>query len=76
MATEYKQWRVSPVRFGGKDNEPYTDEQIVEMVRQQKETEQWYTLEHWRKKGEPQEQVEFTINGQQVTIYNFNSEEL
>lgn len=73
-ATEYKQWRVSPVRFGGKDNEPYTAEQIIEMVRQQKEAEQWYTLEHWRKKGVSQEQIEFTINGQQVSVYNFSEE--
>lgn len=73
-ATEYKFWRVSPVRFGGQDNEPYTDDQILEMLRQQKEAEEWYTIEHWRKKGVPQEQVEFSINGQQVTIYNFNSE--
>lgn len=73
-AAEYKQWRVSPIKFGGKDNKPYTDEQIVEMVRQQKEAEQWFTLEHWRKKGNPQEQVEFLVNEQQITVYNFNSE--
>lgn len=71
---EFSEWRVSPVVFGDEDNVPRTDEEIIEMVRQQKEAQQWYTLEYWRKKGEPQEQVEFVINNQKVTLYNFSAD--
>lgn len=70
----YREWRVSPVVFEGEQNKPRTDEEIVESVRKQHEAKEWYTQEYWRGKGLPSEQLEFTINGRQITLYNFNSE--
>ena len=71
---QYREWRVSPVVFSGEENEPYSDEEIVESVKRQHEAKQWYTTEYWRKKGIPEEQIEFTANGRQITVYNFNKE--
>lgn len=70
----YRKWRVSPVKFEGQDNPPRTDEEIVEFVRKEHEAKQWFTSEYWRKKGTPAEQIEFTINGRKITVYNFNAE--
>jgi len=72
--TEYQQWRTSPVTLRGEKNKPYTDDEIVQMVKRDRESKDWFTTEHWRNKGVPEEQVEFTINGRQVTIYNWSSE--
>ncbi|HSV95153.1 MAG TPA: hypothetical protein VLH94_04265, partial [Spirochaetia bacterium] len=75
-AAEFKQCRAPLIIFGDESNKPYTDEQIIEMVRDQKEAEQWFTFKDWRKKGAPQEQIEFMISSQQVTLYNFNEKTL
>src|SRR3989344_5325823 len=66
--------RSSPVTLRGEKNKPYTDDEIVQMVKRDRESKDWFTTEHWRNKGVPEEQVEFTINGRQVTIYNWSSE--
>lgn len=71
---QFSQWRVSPVVIGGKKNEPYTDDEIIQMVKRDRESKDWFTTEHWRNKGIPEEQIEFAINGRQVTVYNWSSE--
>jgi len=71
---QYQEWRVSPVVFEGQANEPIPDEEIVDSVRKQHESKQWYTQEYWRKKGIPSEQIEFSIDGRQITVYNFNKD--
>lgn len=73
---QYREWRVSPVVFEGQTNEPIPDEEIIDSVRKQHEAKQWYTQEYWRRKGMPSEQVEFAINGRQITVYNFNRDKL
>ena len=71
---QYREWRVSPVRFEGQENPPRTDEEIIEFVKREHEAKQWFTSEYWRKKGVPAEQIEFAINGRSITVYNFNAE--
>ena len=71
---QYREWRVSPVRFEGQDNPPRTDEEIIEFVKREHEAKQWFTSEYWRRKGNPAEQIDFTINGRSITVYNFNAE--
>src|SRR3989338_4674056 len=71
---QYSEWRVSPVTIGGKKNEPYTDEEIIKTVKTDRESKDWFTYEHWRNKGMPAEQIEFAVNGKQVTVYNWNQE--
>ena len=66
------QWRISPVSFAGKSNEPRTDSEIVEMVKDERERKDWFITEHWRKKGLPQEQIEFSVNNRKITVYDFN----
>lgn len=72
--SQYREWRVSPVIFEGKENSPKTDAEIIESVKKEHESKQWYTAEYWRKKGAPAEQIEFTIDGRRITVYNFNAE--
>ena len=71
---QYREWRVSHVRFEGQENPPRTDEEIIEFVKREHEAKQWFTSEYWRKKGAPTEQIEFAINGRSITVYNFNAE--
>jgi len=71
---QYREWRVSPVVFEGQDNLPRTDEEIIEFVKREHESKQWFTDGYWRKKGVPAEQLEFAINGRSITVYNFNAE--
>lgn len=66
------QWRISPVSFVGKSNEPRTDSEIAEMVKDERERKDWFIVEYWRKKGQPNEQIEFYVGGQPITIYNYN----
>lgn len=73
-STQYHPWRVNPVRFGGKENKPRTDEEILEEVRKDREDRDWFTYEYWRDKGIPEEQIEFQINDQQITVYNWNKD--
>lgn len=51
-----------------------TDEEILGMVRKEKEGQEWFMSKYWRNKGMPSEQVEFTINGRQITVYNYAKE--
>lgn len=71
---EYREWRISPISFPGKDNEPRTDAKIIEMIRQEREGRDWFTSEYWRSKGIPQEQIEFQVEGQSITVYNWNKD--
>ncbi len=71
---QYREWRVYPVYFENQENPPRTDEEIIESVKKQHEAKQWYTTEYWLKKGLPAEQIELTINGRSITVYNFNTE--
>lgn len=71
---QYREWRVSPVRVEGQDNPPRTDEEIIEFVKREHEAKQWFTSEYWRRKDNPAEQIDFTINGKPITVYNFNAE--
>lgn len=70
----YREWRVSPVSIKGRENKPRTDEEILEFVRKQHEGKRWYTLEYWREKGLPTEQLELIINDRQITVCNYNRE--
>lgn len=70
----YKQQRVSKIVFAGKNNEPKTDTQILEAVKRQREGTDWFLSEYWRKKGVPQEQVEFQVNEKPISLYNYNQE--
>lgn len=71
---QYRTWRVLPVVSEEQTNEPIPDKEIVDGIRKQHEGKQWYTEEYWRKKGVPSEQIEFAINGRQITVYNFNKD--
>lgn len=55
-------------------NEPRTDQEIIEMIKRERETKDWFISEYWRKKGLPEEQIEFQINGQPITLYNWNKD--
>lgn len=70
----YREWRVSPVSFVGVPNEPRTDQEIIEMIKREREGKDWFTSEYWRGKGLPEEQIEFQMNGQPITVYNWNKD--
>lgn len=72
--TKYMFPRVSPVSVAGKENLPFTDEELVERVRMEEEGQEWFTTPYWRAKGDPTQQIEFTVDGMPVTLYNFNQE--
>src|SRR3989338_6661047 len=69
----YTVWRKRLV-IEGKPKLLKTDEEIVETVKGQRENKDWYTDEYWRSKGKPSEQIEIKINGNKITIYNWNKE--
>ncbi len=72
---QFSERRISPVRVvGGQENEPRSDEAILERVRKDREARDWFTEEYWRVKGEPHEQVEFEIDDKNITLYNWNNE--
>lgn len=68
---KYRQWRVSPIVFDYSDLVPATNEELVERVRKEHENKQWYTIEHWRLKGEPVEQVDFMVGDKTITLYSW-----
>lgn len=72
---EYRQRRV-PLGIGSRGKKPYTDEEILQMVKRDRESKDWFTSEQWRNKGMPAEQIEFALNGRQITVYNYNQEKL
>jgi len=69
---QFQEWRVSPVSFVDEENLQRTDEEIVKMIKKEREGKDWFTSEYWRSKGIPQEQIELQINGRAITIYNYN----
>lgn len=72
---QYKIWRTSPLLMGEGDvNSPKSDLEILDDVKKKNENKHWYTSEEWRGKGMPEEQIEFQINENPITVYNFNSE--
>ncbi|MBI2028690.1 MAG: hypothetical protein HYT07_03735 [Candidatus Levybacteria bacterium] len=71
----YEQWRISPVTIKGQENKPRKDQDIIQMVRKERESKDWFLTEYWRKKGQPNEQVEFTIDNSPITLYNWNEEQ-
>jgi len=68
----YREWRVSPVSLKGVPNEPRTDQEIIEMIKRERESKDWFTSEYWRIKGLPEEQIDFQVNGQAIIVYNWN----
>lgn len=70
---EYSQRRV-PLVIGSRGKKPYTDEEILQMVKRDRESKDWFTSEQWRNKGMPAEQIELALNGRQITVYNYNQE--
>ena len=62
---------IIPRVLGGRRLE---DEEIVELIQREAESRQWFTMEYWRRKGKPVEQIVLTIGDKRVTIYNFNPE--
>lgn len=69
----YSQRRV-PLGIGSRGRKPYTDEEVLQMVIRDKGRKDWFTSEQWRDKGMPAEQIEFFLNGRQITVYNYNQE--
>lgn len=69
---DYREWRISPVVFDGKENQPKSDEEIVESIKKQHEAKEWYTSAYWREKGTPLEQLDITIDGHPIIVYNYN----
>lgn len=45
-----QEWRISPVSIIGQENRPRTDSQILAMIKERREQENWFITEHWRKK--------------------------
>lgn len=58
----------------GKENPFKTDEEILKEVVKEREKTDWFIDKKWREKGQPEEQIEFEINGEKITIYNFCKE--
>lgn len=69
-----QEWRISPVSIVGQENRPRTDSQILAMIKERREQKDWFITEPWRKKGQPIEQIELTINDSPITVYNWNKE--
>jgi hypothetical protein len=70
----YTHRRVSGIRI---DNNPptiFTNERILDIVKEKHESSEWYYAEYWRKKGTPQEQIAFQVGEQKITLYNFSAE--
>lgn len=71
---EFKEWRVSPVSIVGEPNNPRSEEEIVALIKKQKEDGQWYYSEYWREKGVPSEQIDIKIGDSSITVYNWNKD--
>lgn len=71
----YKEERVSRIVFGGKKNKPKTDEELAEVVKRKRESKDWFLSEYWRKKGVPQEQIEFQVGEKPISVYNYSQEQ-
>lgn len=62
------------IKIEGIPNKLSTDEEIIETIKKEREDKDWFTNEYWRNKGLPEEQIEFQVNAQTVTIYNWNKD--
>ena len=72
---DYKKYRKNRIVWEGEEPEKYTDEQIIESVKHEKEFEEWYTSPYWRAKGLPYEQVDLRIGEERkITMYNYDDE--
>lgn len=69
------EWRRSPVSIVGQENRPRIDSEILAMIKERREQRDWFVTEHWRKKEQPIEQIEFIIDGSPITVYNWNKEQ-
>lgn len=47
---------------------------FMRRFKNKKRNKTWFTSEYFLKKGSPKEQIEFEVNGHQITVYNFNSD--
>lgn len=64
-----------PIQTVGEEKPTHrTNSEIIEMVRDRKEGQEWFFYEYWRVKGVPKEQIELQVGEQQITIYNFSQE--
>lgn len=68
------QYRALPMILDGEKIESLSDDEILESVKAEKEAKCWHTSEYWRKKGMPDEQVDFLVNYLPITFYNYNKE--
>lgn len=51
-----------------------TDEELLGAVQERAKLEYWWLTDYSKEWGMPKEQIEVSINGKQIVIYNFNSE--
>lgn len=56
------------------DQLPQTDKELAEATKFYKKDENWFFQDYWREKGQPQEQLEYDVNGKPITLYNFCKE--
>lgn len=63
-------------RVRTKDKPPPTDYELAKDAKLKKENENWFFQDYWREKGQPQEQLEFDVNGKPITLYNFCKDQL
>ncbi|MBU6389018.1 hypothetical protein KGQ71_00725 [Patescibacteria group bacterium] len=68
---EFVEHRMPMIRIVGEGTLPRTDEDILNFIRQQKEMQNWFTMDYWRKKGKPEEQVELNVDGQNISVFNY-----
>lgn len=69
---EFRMRRISSARVVGQPNEPYTNEQIIAQIERRKREQEWFYQDYWREKGLASEQVEIEVDGNPVTLYNFD----
>lgn len=72
----YKEFRQSMFAKsrGADPSPPKTDEELLERIKGEAESREWYFSDYWREKGLPAEQIEFLVGEGQITLYNFNKD--
>lgn len=70
----YLERRFSLVQVNGAEVNAKTDAEILQIAQEGRENKDWFVSKYWRSKGQPSEAVEFTLNGQQITLYNYGKE--
>lgn len=76
LLAQYSEWRISPVRIVGQKNQPASDDIILARVKRGREKKDWFFQDYWREKEQPQEELEFDVNGKPITLYNFCKDQL